>query len=316
MKSKMKKVVFVLGGTGAALVLAGVVFVLAFDGDMSCKDVKAQDLRISDVRVDMKARGGMFEANPFTMKIFGGNCKGTIKGVMTGESREYSIDFAITKFRFEEVLGTFNQKKSVHGELDMKSHLEMKGKDTTEFTSTAQGDVSLRGHNLSLKSLDIDTMLEKYEKSQNFNLVDLGAFFVVGPLGAVLTKGYDFGSAYKESLGGESTILKLVSDWKVRNGIAEAVDVAFITSKNRVALNGKLDFVNDRFEDVTVAVLNANGCATQSQRIRGSFNKPKIDKPNIFRSLMGPVISLATKSYDMLKGDKCDVFYRGSLAQP
>ena len=289
---------------------------LSFDGDMSCKDVKSQDMRISDVRVEMKARRGKFEANPFTMNIFGGNCKGSIKSVMTGESREYSIDFAITKFRFEEVLGTFNQKKSVHGELDLKSHLAMKGKNMTDLARTAQGDVSLRGHNLSLESLDIDTLLQKYEKSQNFNLVDLGAFFVVGPLGAVLTKGYDFGSAYKESLGGESTILKLVSDWKVRNGIAEAADVAFITSKNRVALNGKLDFVNDRFEDVTVAVLNANGCATQSQRIRGSFNKPKIDKPNIFRSLIGPITSLATKSYDMLKGGRCDVFYRGSLAQP
>lgn len=289
---------------------------LSFDGHLSCKEVKAQELRISDVRVDMKAHGGKFEAAPFTMKIFGGNCKGGIKGMLTGESREYSIDLAITKFRFEEVLGTFNQKKSVHGELDIKSHLAMKGKNTTELTRTARGDVSLRGHNLSLESLDIDSVLQKYEKSQNFNLVDLGAFFIVGPLGAVLTKGYDFGSAYKESLGGESTILKLVSDWKVRNGIAEAADVAFITSKNRVALNGKLDFVNDKFEDVTVAVLNANGCATHSQRIRGSFNKPKIDKPNIFRSLMGPIISLATKSYDMLKGGRCEVFYQGSLTQP
>lgn len=289
---------------------------LSFDGHLSCEEVKAQELRISDIRVDIKARGGKFEANPFTMKIFGGNCKGSIKGVMTGESREYSIDFAITKFRFEDVLGTFNQKKSVHGELDLKAHLAMKGKTANELTRTAQGDVSLRGHNLSLERLDIDRMLKKYEKSQNFNLVDLGTFFVVGPLGILLTKGYDFGSAYKESLGGASTILKLVSGWKVRNGIAEAEDVAFITSKNRVALNGKLDFVHDRFEDVTVAVLNANGCATHSQRIHGSFNKPKIDKPNSFRSLMGPLISLATKSYDMLKGGRCEVFYRGSLAQP
>ncbi len=289
---------------------------LSFDGHLSCEEVKAQELIISDIRIDMKVRGGKFEASPFTMKIFGGNCKGSIKGMMTGESREYSIDFAITKFRFEEVLGTFNQKKSIHGELDLKSHLAMKGKTADELTRTAQGDVSIRGHNLFLKSLDIDSMLQKYEKSQNFNLVDVGAFFVVGPLGAVLTKGYDFGSAYKESLGGESTILKLVSDWKVMNGIAEAEDAAFITSKNRVALNGKLDFVHDRFEDVTVAVLNANGCATQSQKIHGSFNKPQIDKPNIFRSLMGPAISLATKSYEMLKGGECEVFYRGSLAQP
>lgn len=286
---------------------------LSFDGHLSCEEMKEQELRISDIRADMNVRKGKLEASPFTMRIFGGDCKGSIKGMMSGESREYSIDLALTKFRFEEVLGTFNQKQTIHGEMDMKLHLAMKGNTSNELTRSAHGDVSIRGNNLSLASLDIDRMLNKYEKSQNFNLVDLGAFFVVGPMGTVITKGYDFGRAYMESLGGTSTILKLVSDWKVRNGIAEAEDVAFITRKNRVALNGKLDFVHDRFEDVTVAVLNDNGCATYSQRIHGSFNKPQIDKPNIFLSLIGPAISLASKSYEMLKGGKCDVIYQGTL---
>ncbi|HLE17049.1 MAG TPA: AsmA family protein [Syntrophales bacterium] len=53
---------------------------LSFYGYLSCGEVKAQELRISDVRVDMKARGGKFEAAPFTMKIFGGNCRGRSRG--------------------------------------------------------------------------------------------------------------------------------------------------------------------------------------------------------------------------------------------
>lgn len=305
---------------------------LSFDGYLSCGEVKAQELKISDVRVDMKVRGGKFDADPFTMKIFGGNCRGSIKGMMTGESREYAIDLVLTKFRFEEVLETFKQKKNIHGELDLKSHLTAKGKTTDEMKRTAQGEISLRGQALLIKGIDIDRTLEKYDKSQHFNLVDLGAFLIAGPLvgtmliggygmvtpleSTLLAKGYDFGSAYTASLGGESTIRKLVSDWEVKNGISEAQDVAFTTSKNRIALKGKLNFVHDRFEDVTVAVLNADGCAAYSQTISGSFNKPKIDKPNIFRSLMGPAISLATKSYEMLKGGKCEIFYRGSLAQP
>jgi AsmA protein len=174
----------------------------------------------------------------------------------------------------------FKQKESIHGKLDLKSHLTMKGKNANEMTRTAQGEISLRGQNLVLQSLDLDRVLEKHEKSQRFNLVDVGAFFIAGPLGTVLTKGYDFGSVYKESLGGEGAIRKLISDWKVKNGIAEAEDVAFTTRKNRVALKRRLDFVHDRFEDVTVAVLNTNGCATYSQRIHGSFKKPQIDKPS------------------------------------
>lgn len=289
---------------------------LSFNGHLSCGEVKAKELRISDIRIVMKASGGKFEANPFTMKIFGGDGRGSIKGVMRGENPEYSVDFAITKFRFEEVLGTFKQKKSIRGELDIKSHLAMKGKNADEMTRTAQGEISLWGQNLFHESIDLDCVLEKYEKSQQFSLVDVGAFFIAGPLGTLLTKGYDFGSVYKESLGGKSTIRKLVSDWKVKNGIAEAEDVAFTTRKNRVALKGRLDFVHDRFEDVTVAVLNAKGCAAYSQRIHGDFKKPQIDKLSTYRSLFGPIISLAKKPIAMLEGGRCEVFYRGSLAQP
>jgi len=294
----------------------GFLGTLSFRGDLSCGEVKANELRVSGIRVVMKAHGGELEANPVTMKFFGGDGRGTIKAVMAGESPEYLVELSITKFRFEEVLGTFQQKKSIRGEMDLKSRLTMKGKNANEMTRTAQGEISLRGQNLFLESLDLDRVLEKYEKSQHVNLVDLGAFFIAGPLGTLLTKGYDFGSVYKASLGGNSTINKLVSTWKVKNGIADAEDVAFTTSKNRVALKGRLDFVQNRFEGVSVGVLNAKGCATYSQKIHGSFQKPQIDKPSPLRSLLGPISSLAKKPIEILTGGRCTVFYRGSLRQP
>ncbi len=289
---------------------------LSFDGRLSCGEVKTKKWRISNLTAAIKARKDRFESDPFTMRVLGGNGTGAIKAVTRGKSLEYSLDFSITKFRFEEVLGTFQQKKSIRGELDMESHISMKGKNIDEMTRTAQGEVSLSGQNILLESLDLDSFLEKYERSRNVNLVDVGAFLFVGPLGALLTKGYDFGSVYKESLGGKSTIRKLVSDWRVKNGIAEAEDVAFVTRKNRVALKGRLNFVHDRFEDLRVAILDAKGCAIYSQRINGDFNKPRIDKPSAIHSLIGPIISLAKKPIEMLDWDKCEIFYRGSLKHP
>jgi len=296
----------------------GEVFIKALylEGDLSCKEAKAKGLSIADIRVAMKARRGEFEATPITMKIFGGDGKGSIKGVMTGNIPEYLVDFTITKFRFEEVLGSFRQKKSIRGKMDLIAHISMKGKNSAEMKSAAQGEISLRGESLFHESLDFDRLLEKYEKSQSFNLIDVGAFFVAGPLGTLVTKGYDFGRVYEESLGGKGTIEKLVSDWKVRNGVAEATDVAFVTKKNRVALKGKLDFVRNRFENVSIAVLNAKGCATYSQRIHGDFKKPQIDKPSIFSSLVAPISSLLKKPVDIITGGRCEAFYIGSLKHP
>ena len=289
---------------------------LSFEGDLSCVEVKAKELRVSDIRVVMKVRQGMFEADPITMKIFGGDGKGSIKGVMTGESPEYLIDFAITKLRFEEVLGQFKQKRSTLGELDLKSHLAMKGKNAAEIRRTVQGEISLRGQNLFHESLDLDLMLKKYERSQNFNLVDVGAFFVAGPLGTLLTKGYTFGSVYEESLGGKSTILKLVSDWKIKNGVAEAEDVALSTKQSRVAMKGRLDFVNEQFDNVTVAVLDEKGCARYSQKIHGPFRHPHVEKAGTVRSIAGPFMNLYVKTKKLLQGGRCEIFYAGSVKHP
>ncbi len=290
---------------------------ISFEGRLSCGEVKIKALRISDVRVVIKAGDGKFEANPITMKIFGGDGKGAVKSVMMNQNTEYSIDLVVTEFSFEEMLGAFKQKKFIRGKLNLKSHLTIKGKEVNEMTTTAMGNISLRGQNLFLEGIDLDRMLEKYEKSQQGDLVDLGAFLIAGPLGTLLTKGYDFGNVFKESMGSKGgTIQKLVFNWQVKKGIAEAEDVAFTTKKNRIALKGSLDFVQNRFEDVSVAVLNANGCAVFSQRIHGAFKKPQIDKPSILGSFLGPVTSLAKKPIKMLKGDRCKAFYLGLLKQP
>jgi AsmA protein len=40
--------------------------------------------------------------------------------------------------------------------------------------------------------IDIDKILSSYETSRKFNLVDLGAFFIAGPLSTVALKGYRY----------------------------------------------------------------------------------------------------------------------------
>ena len=289
---------------------------LSLDGDLSCGEVKADELRISDIRIVIKARQGKFEADPITMKIFGGDGKGIIKGVMTGESPEYSVDFAVTKLRFEEVLGQFKVNQSTRGELDLKSHLTMKGRNSDEMTRTLQGNFSLRGNNLSHKGLDLDRVLDKFENSQNFNIVDVGAFFVAGPLGTLLTKGYNFGSVFVVSLGGESTILKLVSDWKIKDGIAEAEDVALSTRENRVAMKGRFDFVNEQFDNMTVAVVDEKGCVRFSQKIHGPFLHPRIGQTGALKSIVGAIINLYVKTKKFLQDGKCEIFYAGSVPHP
>jgi AsmA protein len=108
----------------------------------------------------------------------------------------------------------------------------------------------------------------------------------------------------------------LVSDWKIERGVAQAHDVAMTTKERRVALRGGLDFVNERFNDVTGALIDARGCAEVRQKIRGPFLKPVVDKPNILTSLAGPALKLLRKGSKFFPGNACDVFYAGLVVPP
>jgi AsmA protein len=164
--------------------------------------------------------------------------------------------------------------------------------------------------------MNLDSLLSNIGKSQNFSLVDVGAFFLAGPLGTVLTKGYDFEGVYKEIRGGQGIIKKLVSEWRIKNGIAEAEDVALSTQRNRVAMKGGLDFVNSLFDGVTVAALDEKGCAKFSQKIHGPFRKPQIEKISTLSTVVGPGVKLFEKMQKFVGWGKCKVFYKGSVKHP
>ena len=153
--------------------------------------------------------------------------------------------------------------------------------------------------------------------SQNFNLFDMTAFLLAGPLGLVVTKGYDFSSLAQQA-GGSTQIRTVVSKWQVEKGVAHARDVALATGQNRLALHGGLDFVREEFDEVLVALIDSSGCARMRQRIRGPFGKPVMEKPNILASLAGPVVNLIGKARDLFPGKdgQCEVFYSGSVAPP
>jgi uncharacterized protein involved in outer membrane biogenesis len=288
-----------------------------FSGNFQCKAVKTKDFEAKNIRLDMKGKDGIFDISPITMNFFGGTEKGAIKADMTGDSPLLKIQFAATNFDFEKFVEAFSKKKIMKGQMDFSMNIVTNGKNLEEMKRRMNGEASLRGENLLLYGMDIDSLLSKIQESQKFSLVDVGAFFLAGPLGTVLTKGYDFAGVYKETRGGQGIIKKLVSEWRIKNGIAEAKDVALSTQRNRVAMKGRLDFVNSRFDDVTVAALDEKGCAKFSQKIHGPFRKkPQIEKISTLRTLVGPAVKLFEKAQKFVGWGKCKVFYKGSIKHP
>ncbi|MCX4186232.1 AsmA family protein [Methylophaga sp. OBS4] len=290
---------------------------LYLTAELDCEVARRNDFAMSDFKLKADGNNGMFDVEPITMQLFGAQGTGSIQANFSDAVPRYEVSFSLPKFRIEEFFKTLspNKKKVAEGEVDFSANLSMQGKAVDQMKQTMGGQFSLRGDNLTLFGKDIDQSLSQFEASQSFNLVDMGAFFFAGPLGTVVTKGYRFASIFQGD-GGRSDIRTLISDWKMEHGVAQAQDVALATNENRIALRGGLDFINQQYDDMTVAVIDEKGCAKAQQKIRGSFQQPVVEKPSILESLSAPLIDLLERGRDLFSDGECEVFYAGSITVP
>lgn len=288
---------------------------LSFSSELLCGKIQTGDYAVTDLKLSANAGNGVFDFKSVTLQTFGGQGSGSLRADFSAAVPQYRALFSLLQFKVEALLKTLSPEKIAEGPMDFSMDLSMQGKTAMEMKRSATGEVALLGQNLTLNGHDLDLEFNRFESSQNFNLVDVGAFFFAGPVGLAVTKGYNFANVLKGS-GGDSAIRTFVSRWKVDGGVMHAQDVALATKGHRMAITGGLDIANARFVDVTLALIDSNGCAEVKQRISGPFVKPVVEQPNIFKSLAGPALKLLNKGRNLLPGGECDVFYSGSVAAP
>jgi uncharacterized protein involved in outer membrane biogenesis len=260
---------------------------LSASANAACKELRTADLVMPELKFSATGTDGVFDLKPISVRLWGGQGSADVRADYSGSVPAYVIHSRLAKFRIEDFFGAFSQRHFGVGSMDFAAELTMHGRTMDELKRTMQGTASLHGENLQLEMGDLDQEFSHYESTQNFNLVDVGAFFFAGPVGLAVTKGYNYATVFQGSRG-SSTIQQLISEWKVEHGVAHAQDVAMTTKQNRLALQGSLNFVDDRFDDVTVALVDAQGCPRVRQAIRGPFDKPEVAKPNVIATLTGP----------------------------
>jgi len=289
---------------------------LSLTGDIRCRAIKSGNFTLTDVAMKAVGRRGVVDVSHAGKDVLGGTGSGTLHADFTGAEPYFRIIFAVSRIKIQDLLQASPNAKSLEGLAVLSADLVADGKTALEVKRTLRGQASLSGENIALHGLDIDDLISSLRKSRRFNLVDVGAFFLAGPLGPVLTRGYRFADLYEESRGGEGIIAKLVSVWKIENGVAEAVDVAMATKERRIAMTGGLNFIDNSFEDAVVAVIDEHGCAVLTQKVHGSFSRPEIGSINILRSLTRPVTNLVKSALKLFDTGPCEVFYSGSVAPP
>jgi uncharacterized protein involved in outer membrane biogenesis len=283
--------------------------------DIRCRKITAGKTLLTNLSMSIAAGNGIFDVSRVRMNIFGGVGSGTLHADFTGSSPDFRATCTVKRLRIENLLQEPEKKESIEGWGDFTADLAARGNTLAEVKRSLTGRISLDGKNILLNDIDLDARLTSLARSQNFNLVDIGGFFLVGPLGPALVRSYSFANFLGAAHGGKTVILQMVSIWKVGGGVVEAVDVAMSTKKHRIAMKGGLNFISGRFEEVTAAIVDPRGCPVYTQKIHGPFDQPQINKVNILGSLVRPMMNVL-RSMKKIVGGKCKVFYSGSVAPP
>lgn len=315
-KTELKEINLVVKDLSITDTSGDIIKHISFAGNIDCRELQKKDLKISSIKSAIKAEKGIFYLKPLTMDVFGAKGEGDVTINKSEDEAEYKINVNVPKLAFERLQESFGVKKKISGKGDLTASLIIKEKGGRSLVNGMDGTLSLQGNNLITNTMDLDKVLSAYEKSQSFNLVDIGAFFVAGPLGSAALKAYNYGDVYLKTHEGQGIITQFVSQWKIRNGEADTVDCAFATRHNRVALKGRLNLARERYDNITVALLDDKGCAKFKQTISGPFSSPQIGAVNAIGSIATPILNIFNKAKGLTKAGKCEVFYSGSVQQP
>ena len=282
-------------------------------GNIKSKKVKTKLFALNDLDFKFSIVNGTYRWESKWVRLFGENATGSSDVTIQpfADIPTISINYTVTKFYAEEMLTTFLEDTVVTGPLSLSMNLNAQGVDWTSIVNNLNGQINLSGKDLLLYGLDADQIIEKFKRSQSFNLIDLGAVLLAGPVGIAVTKGSDIAGIFVFNSGERTTINKLVSNWKIKNGTFRIDDAAFTTNKNRVASNGYIDFSKDSL-DLNIALIDKNGCSIFSQRAYGNLNEPTLESVKIVGTILSPVTNLVE---DIL-GIDCDVFYDGTVKHP
>ncbi|MBX2964399.1 MAG: hypothetical protein KF687_17965 [Cyclobacteriaceae bacterium] len=226
----------------------------------------------------------------------------------------YQLNYDVSQADLGTYLKEQTSKKLLSGLINYQLQLSTTGKDWMALKQNMKGTIAISGKALVMYGVDIDKALKKYEKSQNFNLTDVGALLVAGPIGLAVTKGSNFISLAAITLDTtqHTRIDTLYARWNLDQLQLRTEDVAFTTPLNRIAIQGHVDLLHQEVPGILIAVVDKEGCSLMDQEFSGKFSALNTGKLNITKTLLGSVINFV----NAVAGVNCKPVYSGHVKHP
>lgn len=276
---------------------------VSFTGTVKASRMTIGNAEVSDIGCGISAKDGNYEIDPLTLRAFDGKGEGSVWGSMTEAIPMVQVRYSLSRSRLENIFSAIGREEApLGGTVDITANLFLKGEDPDAMAATVTGDISWKGNDLPVPGFDPDALLSGSGERDKISPVRTGALLLSVPPFTEATRGLTGTDNGTETEGGNGMIRSFVSNWSVQNGVYAAKDVALATTSHRLAITGRIDIPAERFDGVTIALLDGKGCVVAGQTVQGPFKNPS-ETP-----LVQPEETAPEK--------ECEVFYEGSLPPP
>lgn len=245
---------------------------LTFHGDVDAKSLELKsktDVKTaSNLNIRIRDDHGLIHLDPTAVSIFGGTIKGN--ALLDLRSSIPKIELAQTAENIDLDQAAPKIKSKVSGTVDADVKLTASGNDAQSMTKSLNGTVLVHSKNLAT-SVNVDSVASDLKAAKGLDLVGVGTAVgkVAGQAAGIV------GGSGESTSKPSNAIRTLVANWDVKQGIANAKDVAISTKATTLAFKGDVNLVDKKYQNFFVATVDPKGCSKQKVELGGPLDSPK-----------------------------------------
>ena len=236
---------------------------LNLEGSMRIGLLKAANIKVAKLRVDVNARNGLVNISPLSANLYQGTTDGKV--TINANTSNFSVNQKLNGVDVEPLLKDAAGLELAEGKGNISLNLSTQGKTITALKKALNGDVSVNLTNGAIKGINLTKLVEGVQ--------NLSKETRAQTLGVDKSEKTEF-SEFK-------------ANFRVKNGVAHNDDLVVKSVVLRMTGNGDIDIGNDYIDykvQATLAKTAQGKTATLPVIVNGQFDalKFKIDYGALF----------------------------------
>jgi AsmA protein len=239
---------------------------LNLEGSVRLGSLKAANVKVAQLRVDVKAKNGLVTIAPLSAKLYQGSMDGKV--TVNAANNSFTINQKLTGVEIAPLLKDALDLDIAEGKGNIALDLTTRGNTVSALKKALNGNVAVNLANGAVKGINLSKLVQGVQ--------NLSKDTKAQTLGVDKSEKTEF-SEFKASL-------------KIKNGVAHNDDLAVISTVLRVTGNGDIDIGNNSLNynaKATLAKTAQGKTATLPVSVSGNFDALKIKVD--YAALLGDV---------------------------